>query len=158
MGLDTKTYWLTVSRNVTLTSVSWKLEEQIVTRSGEFKFREVKSDWTSSWVTSYEWIRGAKGREQRLRTRRRQTSQVAPCVRVYFWVIVINLSNKSLHLNRNPLISCRVTRIHDNNFPFVFVMHSYSQMCQKVRLRVMGCQTNDSSVHNWKLVTCSMNP
>jgi hypothetical protein len=60
----------------------------------------------------------SSAKNQKTERERQRTSQVASSGRRYFRVTVIvlvnDLSNKQLRLIRNPLISCRVTRIRDN--------------------------------------------
>jgi hypothetical protein len=63
-------------------------------------------------------------------------------------VIVINFCNKSLHLNRNPLTSCRVTRIRDNINRTVFKIKTGRWlMSKKLYLHMLN---RSSSLSLWR--------
>jgi DNA-binding transcriptional regulator YdaS (Cro superfamily) len=75
----------------------------------------------------------SSAKKQKMKRERRRASQVASSGKRYFRVILIiivnALSNKHLHLIRNPLISCRVTKILDNNFQCKY--RGNSKECEK---------------------------
>jgi hypothetical protein len=71
----------------------------------------------SSGRENSSWIQTSR---VKMEIERRWTGWVASCRRLYFWLIAIYLFNKSLQLIRNPLITCHVTRIHDNTIPGIF--------------------------------------
>jgi hypothetical protein len=64
-----------------------------------------------------------------MKRERGRTSPVASCGRRYFRVIVSvivnSLSHKQLHLIRNPLISCHVTRMRDYKFYVLRAVQNY---------------------------------